>query len=80
MTHRTEFPLPGAPVPISSQRRYFALVISMPAEEADKLGNEMTASSELGAMARAAAASFLPPRAHVLRSIELTEEFAHRPW
>ena len=52
----------------------------MPAEEADKLGNEMTASSELGAMARAAAASFLPPRAHVLRSIELTEEFAHRPW
>jgi hypothetical protein len=81
MTHRTEFPLPGAPGPIASQRRYFALVISMPAEVADKeLGDVLGASTALGNMARAAEASFLPARAHVLRSIELTEEFAQRPW
>jgi len=76
MTHRSEFPSEDAQLITDRKHRYFALVISIPIDEAEKLGTVFTASTTLGNMAREAGPSFLPPLSRILRSIELNRETA----
>jgi hypothetical protein len=77
MTQRTEWPtIP--PVMTDRKHRFFALVISVPLDEADRFG--LGASTDIGNMAREAAPSFLPAGSRITRSIEITEKLATEAW
>lgn len=59
---------------VCSPQRYFALVVSVPAAECP--GTLLTASTEIGNMAREAGPTFLPQGSRITRSIEITKETA----
>jgi hypothetical protein len=56
--------------------RYFALIISIPIDQAGLLGGITEASTLLGNMVREAGPSFLPAGSRITRSIEIAEEVA----
>ena len=79
MTQRTDWPAENIPpTMIDRKHRYFALVISVPLDEADRFG--LGAATDIGNMAREAAPSFLPAGSRITRSIEITEKLATEAW